>query len=83
MSKFKLGDRVKCINPIGDLVQGKDYIVSMLHYGGKISVEVLGQHLIYMVERFEFANTPPKETVAKSRECKCGIFRNDCIYHRD
>jgi hypothetical protein len=81
---FKIGDKVECVDPIGDLTLGKTYTVCAIHYAGeKISLEEKDTFLVYYEWRFSLIEEPQKKSVLKSHICMCGIYRNDCVYHKD
>jgi hypothetical protein len=67
--------RMRCIDPSGPLELGKVYDVTITAAG---MVNVDGS--LWCIERFVLVEGEVPEA---SRECKCGIRREMCTYHKD
>lgn len=84
---FKSGDKVRCIDADGAhsglLVQGQEYVVDRISSSSG-SVCVKGCDLFWLPSRFELLPfTPPAPAKQSPRECPCGIYRQDCTYHKE
>ena len=68
-------------------VQGSSFVITKIegdvarHADGVFCYGVGADGYATIRSYWEIEYPAPK--TPKSRECKCGIFRGDCIYHRD
>jgi hypothetical protein len=91
MNKFVPGDKVKCIDA--------DYVTKYIAVNGIYTIECYHPDTTlyptnvrlkevpnggwWLEDRFELISSYSSTCSTSPSECKCGIYRNDCVYHKD